>query len=79
MQVAFPTVEISGFGCVSPLGIGLQKTAENLRRSRDGIGPVRLFPVAKSQTKTAGQVEESLRDTAPPWLQGRSDGRGRRR
>ena len=64
MQVAFPTIEISGFGCVSPLGIGLQATAKNLRHSRDGIGPVRLFSVAKSQTKTAGQVEESLRDTA---------------
>jgi len=64
MRVAFPTIEISGFGCVSPLGIGLQSTVENLRHSRDGIGPVRLFPVEKCLAKTAGQVDESLRDTA---------------
>jgi 3-oxoacyl-[acyl-carrier-protein] synthase II len=64
MQVAFPSVEISGFGCVSPLGIGLQSTAENLRHSRDGIAPVRLFPVSNCHAKTAGQIDESLRDRA---------------
>jgi 3-oxoacyl-[acyl-carrier-protein] synthase II len=64
MRVAFPTIEISGLGCVSPLGIGLQSTVENLRHSRDGISPVRLFPVEKCLAKTAGQVDESLRDVA---------------
>ena len=64
MQVTFPTIEITGFGCVSPLGIGLRSTAENLRHSRDGIKPVRLFPVAKCHAKTAGQIDESLRETA---------------
>jgi 3-oxoacyl-[acyl-carrier-protein] synthase II len=64
MQVAFPTVEITGFGCVSPLGIGLQATSENLRHSRDGITPVRSFSVSKCQAKTAGQVDDSLRETA---------------
>ena len=64
MQVAFPTVEISGFGCVSPLGIGLQATSENLHDSRDGIAPVRMFSVSRCQSKTAGQVDESLRERA---------------
>ncbi|MGA7212650.1 MAG: beta-ketoacyl-[acyl-carrier-protein] synthase family protein [Terrimicrobiaceae bacterium] len=64
MRVAFPNVEITGFGCVSPLGIGLQSTAQNLRHSRDGIAPVRLFSVSKCQAKTAGQIDERLRDTA---------------
>ncbi|HEY5707041.1 MAG TPA: beta-ketoacyl-[acyl-carrier-protein] synthase family protein [Terrimicrobiaceae bacterium] len=64
MQVAFPAVEITGFGCVSPLGIGLRQTTENLRHSRDGITPVRLFRVSKCHSKTAGQVEESLPATA---------------
>jgi 3-oxoacyl-(acyl-carrier-protein) synthase len=79
MQVAFPTVEISGFGCVSPLGIGLQSTAENLRHSRDGIAPVRLFPVSKCYAKTAGQIDESLRDTATATLRDQSDGRAPRK
>src|SRR6476620_7491803 len=64
MQTAFPTVQISGFGCVSPMGIGLPKTTENLRRSRDGIAWVRLFPVSKCHSKTAGQIDESLADVS---------------
>jgi 3-oxoacyl-[acyl-carrier-protein] synthase II len=64
MRVAFPNVEITGFGCVSPLGIGLRATTENLRHSRDGIAPVRLFPVSKCQARTAGQIDESLRSAA---------------
>jgi 3-oxoacyl-[acyl-carrier-protein] synthase II len=64
MQASFPTVEISGFGCVSPLGIGVQATSQNLRDSRDGITPVRMFSVSKCQSKTAGQVDESLRERA---------------
>jgi 3-oxoacyl-[acyl-carrier-protein] synthase II len=64
MQVPFPSVAISGFGCVSPLGIGLDSTVENLRNSRDGISPVRLFSVSNSQAKTAGQIDEGLRDRA---------------
>ena len=64
MRVAFPTIDITGFGCVSPLGIGLPPTVESLRHSRDGIGPVRLFPVEKCLAKTAGQVDEGLRDVA---------------
>jgi 3-oxoacyl-[acyl-carrier-protein] synthase II len=64
MQTAFPTVQISGFGCVSPMGIGLPETTENLRRSRDGIAPVRLFPVSKCHSKTAGQIDESLADVS---------------
>ena len=46
------------------MGIGLRSTAESLRHSRDGIKPVRLFPVAKCQSRTAGQIDESLRETA---------------
>jgi 3-oxoacyl-[acyl-carrier-protein] synthase II len=64
MQTAFPTVQISGFGCVSPMGIGLPETTENLRRSRDGIARVRLFPVSKCHSKTAGQIDESLADVS---------------
>jgi 3-oxoacyl-[acyl-carrier-protein] synthase II len=68
MRVPFPRIAISGFGCVSPLGIGLPSTIESLRHSRDGIGPVRLFSVEKCVAKTAGQVEENLREVAASIL-----------
>jgi 3-oxoacyl-[acyl-carrier-protein] synthase II len=64
MPLAFPKIDISGFGCVSPLGIGLSDTLTNLRGSRDGVSPVRLFPVGKCLSKTAGQVDDSLREAA---------------
>jgi 3-oxoacyl-[acyl-carrier-protein] synthase II len=60
MPILFPAVEISGFGCVSPLGIGRAATLGNLRRSRDGISPVRLFSVEGCQARTAGQVGPEL-------------------
>ena len=64
MPLAFPKIDITGIGCVSPLGIGLAETLRNLRDSRDGVSPVRLFPVGKCLSQTAGQVDESLRDAA---------------
>jgi 3-oxoacyl-[acyl-carrier-protein] synthase II len=64
MPPAFPKIDISGFGCVSPLGVGLSETLTNLRDSRDGVSPVRLFPVGKCLSKTAGQVDDDLRETA---------------
>jgi 3-oxoacyl-[acyl-carrier-protein] synthase II len=64
MPPAFPKIDISGFGCVSPLGVGLSETLTNLRDSRDGVSPVRLFPVGKCLSKTAGQVDDSLREAA---------------
>ena len=68
MRVPFPRVAISGFGCVSPLGIGLSSTLENLRQSRDSVSPVRLFAVDKCLARTAGQVDESLREVATSIL-----------
>jgi 3-oxoacyl-[acyl-carrier-protein] synthase II len=68
MWVPFPRIAISGFGCVSPLGVGLRLTVENLRHSRDSVSPVRLFPVDKCLAKTAGQVDENLREVATSIL-----------
>ena len=68
MRVPFPRIAISGFGCVSPLGVGLRSTVENLRHSRDSVSPVRLFPVDKCLAKTAGQVDENLREVATSIL-----------
>jgi len=60
MRIPFPAVGITGLGCVSPLGIGRAATERNLRESREGISPVRLFPVEGCQSRTAGQVEDAL-------------------
>ena len=68
MRVPFPRVAISGFGCVSPLGIGLPSTVDNMRHSRDSVKPVRLFAVDKCLAKTAGQVDDSLREVATSIL-----------
>lgn len=51
---------ITGFGCVSPLGLDKAETDLSLRESRDGISPVRLFSVEGTQSKTAGQVSADL-------------------
>ncbi len=61
---AISPVAITGFGCVSPLGIGLEETTKNLQASRDSISPVRLFSVEGCQSKTAGQVDLSLAERA---------------
>lgn len=56
----FPKVQIASLGCVSPLGVGRKETREGLRSGRDGISPVRLFPVGGRRSQTAGQVTEEL-------------------
>lgn len=47
---------VTGFGCVSPLGVGLGATREALRAGKDGISQVRGFSVSSFRAKTAGQV-----------------------
>lgn len=49
---------------MSPLGIGIPATLDGLLNARDGISPVRLFSVEGSRAKTAGQIDEALRDRA---------------
>jgi len=58
------SVEISGIGCVCPLGLGMKEITQSLRISRDGISPVRLFSVEGCQSQTAGQVDAELRERA---------------
>lgn len=62
-DVSLP-IAITSFGCVSPLGIGLEDTTRNLQTSRDSISPVTLFSVEACQSKTAGQVDASLVERA---------------
>ena len=51
-------VAVVAAGVVSPLGIGLQETAESLRIGRDCVTPVTRFDVAQCRCKTAAQVPD---------------------
>lgn len=62
-SVSLP-VSITSVGCVSPLGLGMEETISSLRDGKTGIGPVRLFSVEGCQCRTAGQVDERLKETA---------------
>lgn len=65
-------VAVVAAGVVSPLGFGLEETAEALRQGRDCVSEVTQFPVAHCRCKTAGQVREAqLRESAPGTRQAR--------
>ena len=51
-------VAVVGAGVVSPLGFGLNETADALRAGRDCITPVTRFSVESCRCKTAGQVPD---------------------
>ncbi len=67
-QIAKPArVAIVAAGVISPLGRGLNATAESLLRGRDCVSPVERFSVAQTRCKTAGQIpDEQLEGHAPP-------------
>ena len=51
-------VVITGVSTVTALGLGIQKTLEQLRRSAVGIAPVTNFPLTGRTSRLAGQVAE---------------------
>lgn len=51
-------VAVVAAGVVSPLGFGLEETAEALRAGRDCVSAVTSFPVDHCRSKTAGQVAD---------------------
>ncbi len=59
----FP-IRISAFGCVCPLGFGVEATTKALRQGQSGIGPVTLFPTDGCRCRTAGEIPAGLRDAA---------------
>lgn len=59
-------VAVVAAGIISPLGLGLNETAEALREARDCVKPVALFPVEQCRCRTAGQVsDERLQENLP--------------
>jgi 3-oxoacyl-[acyl-carrier-protein] synthase II len=49
-------VAVVAAGIVSPLGFGLEETAQSLQEARDCVSPVTAFPVDRCRCQTAGQV-----------------------
>src|SRR5947209_12216673 len=58
-------VAVVAAGVVSPLGFGLDETAESLRLARNCVTPVERFSVEQCRCKTAAQIpDDRLRDAA---------------
>src|SRR3982751_432071 len=51
-------VAVVAAGVVSPLGFGLEETAESLRVGRDCVTPVERFSVEQCRCKTAAQIPD---------------------
>jgi len=51
-----PEVVITGFGVVSPIGIGRDAFCDALESGRSGIGPIRSFDAASLPIRIAGEV-----------------------
>lgn len=50
-------VVVTGLGLVTPLGIGVQETWDNLLQGKSGIGPITHFDASKFKTRIAGEVK----------------------
>jgi 3-oxoacyl-[acyl-carrier-protein] synthase II len=51
-------VVITGFGCVTPIGIGREQFWESLAAGKSGIKKIESFDVSDSQVKIAGEVRD---------------------
>jgi 3-oxoacyl-[acyl-carrier-protein] synthase II len=51
-------VVITGFGCVTPIGIGRERFWESLKSGKSGVSRIESFDVAQSQVKIAAEVKD---------------------
>ncbi len=51
-------VVITGFGCVTPIGIGRERFWESLAAGTSGISKIESFDVSDSQVKIAGEIKD---------------------
>ncbi len=50
---------MTGFGVVSPIGVGREEFLDALRAGRSGVGPISRFDCSRFEARVAGEVKES--------------------
>jgi 3-oxoacyl-[acyl-carrier-protein] synthase II len=51
-------VVVTGLGCVTPLGVGVEVTFERMLRGESGIAPITAFDAAAFPTRIAGECRD---------------------
>jgi len=51
-------VVITGFGCVTPIGIGRERYWESLRSGKSGVSRIESFDVADAQVQIAAEIKD---------------------
>ena len=51
-------VVITGFGCVTPIGVGRETFWESLKQGVSGVGLIKSFDVSESSVKIAAEVKD---------------------
>ena len=59
-------IHIAGMGVISPIGCGLQETAQALRNSKTGLGPLTLFAAPPNALLPVGEVHAIQTGAALP-------------
>ncbi len=57
MKDARRRVVVTGIGAITPVGIGIKETWENLTAGRSGIGPITKFDASDFPSRVAGEVK----------------------
>ena len=68
-------VVITGVGCVTPIGIGFEAFAENLRRGASGVGPLRLVDPSPYDCRVSAEVRDFKPHEFMPLRESRSSPR----
>jgi len=56
-------VVVTGIGILSPLGLDVKETWQNILASKSGIKPIKYFDTERFNVKIAGSIPESFDPT----------------
>jgi 3-oxoacyl-[acyl-carrier-protein] synthase II len=57
MLNSLPRVVVTGMGALTPVGLDLRTTWENIKAGKSGIAPITLFDASNLETRFAGEVK----------------------